>query len=146
MEQVPLPGEFKSSTGLYDEVSLLRTQVMERMLSDFELAGAEPTTADLLVVERISYIYAHIRGRELKTMAGNHGFSNDRTYKEMLALLFTSTEQVSKRLSVSAMESEVRSQVMDAMVGAVQKAVGEISDPDLRSRVLDNLMAELGAD
>lgn len=143
-DQNPLPSEYKSSEGLHDSVSLLRIQVLERMLQDFEMAGAEPTTADMIVVERVSYVYAHIRSREMLTMARNHGFSSDRTYKEMLSLLFGATDQISKRLSTSALESEIRSQITEAAVSAVQAAVKEISDPELRARVLRNLQAELG--
>lgn len=143
-DQNPLPSEFKSSEGLHESVSLLRTQVLERMLQDFEFAGAEPTTADLIVVERLSYVYAHIRSREMLTMARNHGFTSDRTYKEMLSLLFGGMEQISKRLSAAGLESEIRAQITDAAVTAVQAAVGEISDPELRARVVRNLQAELG--
>ena len=114
-----LPDEFYASTGLEPIWLDLRTKIMVRLVADRE--GCD--MLDQLLIERTSYLYAHVRQKE----ASSDGFANDRAYKETFQLLVAMLQDLRKvRDRESALE-EAKFAILQQVAGIVKEAVSDLA-------------------
>lgn len=83
-----LPDEFYSSDGLEEVWKNLRHTILTRLVNERD----ECDMLDTLLMERASYLYAHVRQKE----SNSEGFSNDRAYKETYQLLIAMLQDLRK--------------------------------------------------
>ena len=137
-ETNPLPEQFLAAPGLGGQgFDLLRQQVMSRLREEGSEVGT-PSTVDLMMMERASYIYSLLRFREAGSDNGA-GFDTDRNYQSMMELLIRMLD----KMKTSKTEEQIASEIREATVMEVVKAVREATvdlPPQLRRVVQDKLV------
>lgn len=114
-----LPDEFFATTGLDEVWQELRSKILVRLVADRE--GCD--MLDTLLIERASYLYAHVRQKE----ASSDGFANDRAYKETFQLLVAMLQDLRKvRDRENALE-EAKLAILQQVAGIVKEAVSDLA-------------------
>lgn len=129
MHSHPLPECFRDSPGLSEAMKALREAVLGNLKAEAEV----PCMLDLLMQERVSYLYAHIRFKEQTV-----GFANDRAYKETTQLLFQMIESLRKKASREQIQGELKGELLKSVVVAVKEAMEFLPTPQ-RTAVMQNL-------
>jgi hypothetical protein len=114
-----LPSEFYDASGLEPTWQALRTQILGRLVSERE--GCD--TLDSLLIERASYLYAHVRQKE----ASEGGFANDRAYKETFQLLVAMLQDLRRVRDRELALDEAKYAILQQVAGIVKEAVSDLA-------------------
>jgi len=113
-----LPDEFYTAEGLEDTWATLRTDVLARLVAERDNCDM----LDTLLMERASYLYAHVRQKEANT----EGFSNDRAYKETYQLLVAMLQDLRKQRDRETSLDEAKYAILQQVAGIVKQAVTDL--------------------
>lgn len=111
-----LPKEFWTQPGeaLGDEnLQLIYAEVCERLRAE----SGEADTLELMLIERIAFLYVHIRNKER-----DDSFANDRAYKETLQLWTGMAADLRKQRIASADFEAVKVQMLESIQTAILSA------------------------
>lgn len=130
LSHLPSVEAFFGSEGLSPAYGQLRDYVLQKLLG--EHPGVD--TLDLILLERVAYIYARIRQREA---AG--AFGNERIYKSASLLLSTYMGEVRKSDDRQQLLDLIRADAVEVVVSSLKEAVGELT-PDQQKQVMSNVL------
>jgi hypothetical protein len=117
-----LPKEFFTASGLEPIWQDLRGQILSRLVEERE--GCD--TLDQLLIERASYLYAHVRQKE----ASADGFANDRAYKETFQLLVAMLQDLRRVRDREMALEEAKFAILQQVAGIVKDAVADLPVED----------------
>lgn len=125
-------------TAIQDET--LRTvvfpDILARMTAEVKERGA--TVPELLLVERVAFLYTWIHDRE---RLGDKGFIQQRNYKEILKLWTDMLAQLQKTYARADVEL-LRDEILDGVVDTIEKVIAKLTflTPEQRATVLDEFV------
>lgn len=130
LSHLPPVEKFFGTEGLSPEYGKLRDYILQKLM------GEHPSvdTLDLMLLERVAYIYARIRQREA---AG--AFGNERIYRSASLLLSTYMGEVRKSDDRQQLLDLIRADAVEVVVSSLKEAVGELS-PDQQKKVMSNVL------
>lgn len=129
---------------------------------DFEQLGVEPAlqliyaetcaelrrenpdadTMELMMIERVAYLYVFIRHKETRPLTSKDGFAHDRVHKETTQLWSQMMAELRKQRNRVEDQQFLRAQIVTAVKQAVQRAVLVLpADQQLvfQAKILDEL-------
>lgn len=140
-QENPLPQEFAASTPMIDGMALLRAQVLVRLKEE----SGDGSMLDLLLAERVSYLYAFVRDKEVPGIGMPGGFDHLRNWRESNSMLVQMIDSLRKKRTKDSALDEARAEVIEAMIAAARKAI-DFLPPAERQEVLQNMVEAFGAE
>lgn len=113
VKATPLPEEFWTQPlqNVEPALQLVYTEVQTRLREE----NPEADTLELMMIERVAFLYVHIRHKETKRL-----FDNDRAYKETMQVW----TQMAAELRKERVRQETVENAKEAILDAVHTALG----------------------
>lgn len=126
--------KFIAGDGLSSSWVPLRTALLKDLMAEREKMHGKIDTLDLILLERISYLYARIRQKEA---AG--AFGNERNYKSAVTLLGNFMAEVRKADNRQELLELIKADAIDVVVKSIKEAVQELPE-DSQKQVLGKVL------